>query len=268
MKRPIKPAVVVIAVTVAIIGLSGWFFGQGIARWIHPAPPVEATIAEPSYYDTLMAVDASSEKPFLTDNRLIDTHTPYPIPGASPISMQALLDLGEICGVRLGMSMSEVVRVWGKPTSLVGWCGIGPRMWYAKPGGMDYDDGISLRFRSNRLDEILVWYTACEELAFDNGMTGNMSRKDIASFLGEPSEPYSKARMNEDSVVYIHRDIRLDLRYRPSDLTDDDSREEMEELAVRFKEEPTILNSGKPPGSTNGSQPTQTSEQDTAPNRP
>ena len=77
MKRPIKPAVVVIAVTVAIIGLSEWFFGPGIAKWIHPAPPVEAQIAEPSYFDTLKAVDSDSKTAFLTDSRLIDTHTPY-----------------------------------------------------------------------------------------------------------------------------------------------------------------------------------------------
>ena len=268
MKRPIKPAVVVIAVTVAIISLSGLFFGPDIAKWIHPVPPVEAQIAEPSYFDTLKAVDSDSETAFLTDGRLIDTHTPYPIPSDSPLSMQALLDCGEICGVRLGMSMSEVVRLWGKPTSIVGWCGIGPRMWYAKPGGMNYDDGISLRFRGDRLEEILVWGTACEELAFDDGITGKMAREDIARLIGEPLESHSQARMNEDSVVYIHRDIRLDLRFHPSDLTDDNSRVEMEALAVRFKERPTILNSGKPPEPANSIHPTQTSEQDTAPNRP
>ncbi len=228
-----------IASTLAIVGLTGWLFRPELSKWIQSTPPVEAKIAEPSYFDTVMAVDSNSEKPFLTDSRLIDTHTPYPIPRGSPLSMQALLDRGEICGVRLGMSMSDVVRVWGKPTSLVGLCGIGPLMWYTKPDGWVDDDGITLHFQSNRLEVIVVWGSACEELAFDNGTTGKMAAKDITILLGKPLESPPKVRINGGTAVYIHRDIRLDLNFQPSD---DDSREEMEALTVRFKEGPTIIN--------------------------
>jgi hypothetical protein len=244
MKRPIIRLVVVITSTVAIVGASGWFFKPHIAKWIRPTPPVEAKIVEASYFDTFEAL--KSHRGFLNDIRLIDTDTPYPIQRGNHLSVRSLLGQGEVCGIRLGMSMSDVVRVWGKPTALFGFCRIGPRMYFCS--GESHSDGISLFFRRNRLEIIEVSGRRCEELIFDNGMTGEMPLSSIVKLLGQPQKlPSGNLFYTGDLVDQVGR-VRLDLCFQTPERIADDT---LDVIAVRIVEE---VDRGDRPEHTQGSE--------------
>src|SRR5690349_1922055 len=73
--------------------------------------------AEESFYDRVRSLTTTNDTgPKPTDPRLRD---------------ERLLDSGEVAGIRIGMSMSEVIKNWGKPKLFYSTCMGGPRFDYA-----------------------------------------------------------------------------------------------------------------------------------------
>src|SRR5262249_46477243 len=67
---------------------------------------------ERSYYSDFLNASASKAPPFrIAANSLVDTNNSLPTVSRKPIPLAP----GVIAGVRLGMSMEEVVSLWGKP---------------------------------------------------------------------------------------------------------------------------------------------------------
>ncbi|MCF7855676.1 MAG: YjgB family protein [Candidatus Pacebacteria bacterium] len=87
--------------------------------------------------------------------------------------------MGEICGVKFGISMTEAVAAWGKPKS-IGYTGNG-NYWYLR-----YGRGCSLGFSDNRLVSINMTAENLAGTAFDNGIRPDMTRAEVIGILGRP----------------------------------------------------------------------------------
>src|SRR5262249_28690128 len=79
-----------------------------------------------TYYDRFVEV-SKTQKGFILDASLVDTNNIGPNLTNAPISFSAFAGNGELAGIRLGMSMSQVVEAWGKPPRVYTFCGLGPR---------------------------------------------------------------------------------------------------------------------------------------------
>jgi hypothetical protein len=168
------------------------------------------TAAERSYYDLFIEESTNGPSRFLGNPILLDTNNPGPIITTN-IPFQRFRQ-GEIAGVKLGMTMSEVVAVWGKPRQLVSRCGFGPRLWYGH--GRWYGD-LSLSFKGDRLVLIGIGGDTAKCLAFDNGLAGNARRADIEKVLGEPSvrDPKDPSLYNGE-IAYRTGPFRTDFSFQ------------------------------------------------------
>ncbi len=114
--------------------------------------------------------------------KLLDLHdlnNHGPKAEAQVLKYEDFVETGEICGVKLGISMTQAVEVWGKPKS-IGYTGNG-NYW-----SLRYGRGSSLEFSEDRLVSISL---AAENMAgstFDNGIRTDMTRSEIIAVLGEP----------------------------------------------------------------------------------
>ena len=128
--------------------------------------------ADSTYYDRFTAA-SQVEKGFLWHEDLIQTNNPGPCLTNAAISFSRFAEHGELAGIRLGMTMDEVVAAWGKPREAITHCFLGPRFWYG-PGGW-YGD-LSLFFVTNRLVRIVISDASAEQIKFDNRLSGKMSQ--------------------------------------------------------------------------------------------
>jgi hypothetical protein len=129
-------------------------------------PVLCAVAAEQTYYDRFTEALTNGQKGFMTGDDLVNTNNYGPTLTNSPISFKRFTD-GELAGIRLGMTMSEVVTVWGKPSGAFDRCGIGPRFWYAT-----HDrslENVSLSFVDDRLVRIAISGNTARQITFDNG---------------------------------------------------------------------------------------------------
>ena len=225
---------------------------------------VSGRCGESNYLDRLTTLLEEGERGFLTNSSVVNPNTAYPILSNTPISMSVLLGCGELCGVRLGMSLSEVVQVWGKPTRLYSFCMIGPRMYYTRPEEVFQNGGVSLFFQSNRLELIVVSGKRCRDLTFDNGLTGMMGRNEIVQLLGMPEERAPKARFFDGRLVYINRNIRTDFCVWQKQVRNDGAAcEVLSAIAIRFTDGVTIDRSGERDDAANGSRPSRSETEPT-----
>jgi hypothetical protein len=165
--------------------------------------------AERGYYELFTAEPTNGPSPFIGNTNLVDTNNPAPIITTN-ISFLRFRQ-GELAGIKLGMTMSEVVRVWGKPRQLVLRCVFGPRLWYGR--GRWYGD-LSLSFKGDRLVLIGIGGETANRLSFDNGLAGSAGRADFEKVLGEPSvrEPKDPSLYNGE-IAYRTRPFRTDFRF-------------------------------------------------------
>jgi outer membrane protein assembly factor BamE (lipoprotein component of BamABCDE complex) len=110
---------------------------------------------------------------------LHDLHNDGPKPKPQVLKYGAFIETGELCGVKLGISMSEAVAAWGKPKSISS-TGNG-NYWYLR-----YGDGCVLGFSDDRLVSIDLATGNLAGSRFDNGIRPDMTRGEITAVLGEP----------------------------------------------------------------------------------
>src|SRR5204863_4911708 len=101
------------------------------------------------------------------------------------------------------------VAVWGKPRELFTHCGIGPRFWY----GYGFYGDLSLFFIGDRLVVIEIYGPRTEDLVFDNGLIGKMSRTECEKLLGTPipHDPDNRRDFFLGEVSYRTGNVRTDL---------------------------------------------------------
>jgi len=151
-----------------------------------------------------------AEDGYIQDSSLIDTNNLLPVLTNAPVSYAGFTSRGELAGIKLGMTMSEVVAVWGKPKRLSSSWVIGPRFYY----GTGKWGELSLWFSGDRLVWIEIGYTQAEHVTFDNGLTGMMGRAETETLLGAP------ALRHIDQERHIDQDVlrRIDHDAPPFDL--------------------------------------------------
>lgn len=217
---------------------------------------LDVLAAEPDYYARFEEVLKSGQGGFAEDASLVNTNTPVPISTNAPISLSALMSRGELCGVRLGMTMSDVVRIWGKPNQLYN-CGIGPHFYYTGSG--QYSGyGVTLIFSSNKVEVIYIRPGTLRNLRFEEkGLSGMADKEAILSALGPPLAHPPKVRIFDGGMVYYEGNVRTDFKFgnrQPN--RSKEPKYGLDYLVVRFVD--GIANIPEPEfrGSTNASQPT------------
>jgi hypothetical protein len=126
-----------------------------------PAEVTPALSGDWDYYERLISlIDTDNAGAFLTN-------------GILPV--EKMRTDGEIAGLRLGSSMSEAVRVWGKPHTL----------FRHKGGGAVLAYGFgSLEFNGEKLSIIRLCLLNSPEVRFDHGLTGQSTQGEFAEALG------------------------------------------------------------------------------------
>jgi hypothetical protein len=140
------------------------------------------------------------EDGYISDSSLVDTNNLGPFLTNAPVSYPGFTSRGELAGINLGITMSEIVAVWGKPKRIE----VGGSFYYGEgPFGGD----LSLRFSGDRLVWIMIADARVERVRFDNGLTGMMGRAETERLLGAPA-----LRQIDDAAA--SRDVK------PADLPD------------------------------------------------
>ncbi len=166
-------------------------------------PEVCARSAESTFFRNFMdSVDTNdlSRIVAVTSPSLVDTNNRAVKLGATTNTLVAMRELGSVSGVRLGMTMSEVVSQWGKPPRFYTKCRIGPNFAYSDVG---------LYFEGDSLCEIYVpasnldtFYHSGSDRRFENGLTGSSIIYDVQRVLGEPTSHTANAREEREYLVY------------------------------------------------------------------
>jgi hypothetical protein len=172
-----------------------------------------ALASDDSFYDHLMEV-SRTQRNFIWNTNLVDIKNTGPVFTNSTISFARFSGAGELVGVKLGMTMSEVVSIWGKPERLVPYIEIGSRFWY----GSDRSGRVSLSFKDNRLVLIGIDGSVTSRVPFDNGLRSSMDRGECEKLLGAPfiDDPYSQQSPFSGKIYYLTNRLRTDLQFLPS----------------------------------------------------
>ncbi len=168
-----------------------------------------ACAADHSYYELFQDALAKQQSVVVEGVSLVDTNNSGPGITNAPLSFGKFRK-GEIDGIRLGMTMSEVVGAWGKPTRLFSRCGIGPRFCY-RPGRTVGD--VALFFKEDRLVLISIVGETAKHLSFDDGLNGQHGRADFERILG--ASVIRDADQPADQIAYRTGGVRIDFLFGP-----------------------------------------------------
>jgi hypothetical protein len=162
------------------------------------------------YHQRFADLLAKGTNGFVSDLSLVDANNLGPVLTNGLLPFSQFRQKGELAGIRLGMSMSEVVKAWGKPRSLATRCMIGPRFYYGQVSGQR----VSLFFQEDRLVLIAIDGRQLNRAVFDNGLNGGMGSKQVEEILGLPSLRIAKqTRIYEGDIAFVAGDIRTDFMF-------------------------------------------------------
>jgi hypothetical protein len=163
-----------------------------------------------NYYDRLMQV-SNTEGSFIWNAELVDVKNTGPVFTNASIPFSKFSGSGELAGIKFGMTMSEVVSIWGKPERLVPYMEVGPRLWY----GSDREGRISLSFKDNRLVLICIDGSVISRVPFDNGLSSNMGRGECEKLLGVPflTDPDRQEGFSGGEIYYLTNGFRTDVQF-------------------------------------------------------
>jgi hypothetical protein len=157
---------------------------------------------------------SNTQRNFIWNTNLVDIKNAGPVFTNSSISFSKFSGAGELAGVKLGMTMSEVVSIWGKPERLVPYMEMGARFWY----GVDRGGRVSLAFKDNRLVLIGIDGSVTSRVPFDNGLSSIMDRGECEKLLGVPylQDPDHLEGFFCGEIYYLTNGLRTDLQFWPS----------------------------------------------------
>jgi len=142
---------------------------------------------ESSYFRSFQSECGDKAVPFqVTSGPLVDTNNSLPTVRGKPVS----LSMSGIGGVRIGMSMDQVVALWGKPVS-IGCCMAG------RPS-FSYDD-VWVRFETNEVMEIGLYTSRPWTPQFAGGLVPISRQEEWMRSLGKPQRLETN-----DSIVSIY----------------------------------------------------------------
>jgi hypothetical protein len=106
--------------------------------------------ADSTFYQVFL--EAVSTNGLITNGQILPVHVTSPLLvdtnnnafkfDGTTHTLSAMRDRGEICGIRLGMTMSEVVAKWGKPPIGMSICYGGPSFSYSDARLVFHEDSL------------------------------------------------------------------------------------------------------------------------------
>jgi len=140
---------------------------------------LDCVAADQEYYrqflsvvDTNLAVPHVFRSPLLTD-----TSNTNPKLTNSTVSLKKVTASGEIAGVKLGMTMDEVVSVWGKPLQV--------RWLYGDGAPCFLFGGVDLAFKGNQVEKVHIFDRT---FLSQEGLGYRSKVEDWTRVLGEPTQ--------------------------------------------------------------------------------
>jgi hypothetical protein len=188
---------------------------------------------------------------WVTNSSLVDTNNQGPFFGQKELPFSRFRAAGELRGIKLGMTMSEVVAVWGKPRQLFTHCGIGPRFSYRRYA--------FLFFRENRLVRLSLSDPLLADLVFDNGLKAGIRRPEVEAVLG-PSTQRAAKRADDwrGDLTYVSGGVCMSVAFHNVSRTPTSAfqdAEEVDSIAVGFEDEFNRRKSGEPEVAPNADPP-------------
>jgi hypothetical protein len=196
--------------------------------------------ADPGFYERFSQA-SEIQKGFLWDSDLITTNNPGPVLTNAPVPYSRFAEHGELAGIKLGMTMDEVVSAWGKPHALFTRCVFGPRFWYGS--GPWYSCDFSLSFVSNRLVLIAIYGAVLQQIKFDNGLSGNMAETQCEKLLlndARVRHASRRGRLYAGDLTYLAGKIRIDLGFTTTAPKGVRAPEHLWMMASSFEHEATL----------------------------
>lgn len=174
---------------------------------------ITAGATEQSFYERFLEA-CKAEKELAWDDSFVQTNNFGSTLTNAVIPYSKFAEHGELAGIKLGMTMDDVVAAWGKPRNMVRFCGIGPRFWYG-PGNLG---DLSLCFRSNNLVLIAIQGSTARSMKFDNNLTGRMNESEWEQRLGVPAlrDPDQRDGLYAGNIAYRTGELRTDLLFTAS----------------------------------------------------
>jgi hypothetical protein len=142
---------------------------------------VSSLAADDGFYRRFLTAIGNNDgqQVHITSPFLVDTNNSVPKLTNAVINLDKLKATGELSGMRLGMTMQEVVTRWGKPRGFWSNCFGGPRFIYAD---------LNVIFDPGK-DSVMSFY--CYEPVLphlDGGLSASSSIDDFVKVLGKPTK--------------------------------------------------------------------------------
>jgi hypothetical protein len=188
---------------------------------------------------------------WVTDPSLVDTNNQGPLLGQKALPFSRFRTAGELRGIKLGMTMSEIVAVWGKPRQLFTHCGIGPRFSYGR--------SAFLFFRENRLVLLGLSDRLLANLVFDNGLKAGIRRPEVEALLGSSTPRQGKPADDwQSDLRYVSGGVCMRVSFHNVSRTPTSAfqdAEEVDSIAVGFEDEFNRRKSAEPEAAPNPAPP-------------
>ncbi len=155
--------------------------------------------AESSFYRTFLSSVNSNDltRPVAVRSPLlVDTNNTAPKLATTPLDLIKAKDTGAVGGIRLGMTMEEVVARWGKPQGLYSRCLGGPRFFYS-------DANVVFDPASNSVKRIVLFENFPR---FADGLSASSRTEDFLHILGNPTARKDEA---DGDVCHLTYETRL-----------------------------------------------------------
>jgi len=179
-------------VLVLILALRGWGAEQEFYR------------AFLSMVDTNSAVAVAIKSP-----GMVDTNNTGPKLKDVTISLRSSITNSDLGGIRLGMTMEQVVGRWGKPQHFWSRCGGGPRFMYK-------DVSVTFEPAANCATSITCFGPLPH---FEGGLSGTAKIPEFLGVLGTPTTRYDRVKMGSSQLVYNGPSSRMDLYFDDGAIT-------------------------------------------------
>jgi hypothetical protein len=160
-------------------------------------------------FQTFVATNSQDKHDWILAPHLVDTNNTALKTTNVVLSVGTAKGLARIGGVRLGMTMEEVVATWGKPIRALRWCqGGGPHLNYT--GAKVIFDGTN-----NCVRMLYLFGDGIESTHGEQGLTVQSNIEHWIRVLGRPARRGEVRAGYMASATYEHAQTTMTLHFAP-----------------------------------------------------
>ena len=160
-------------------------------------------------FQTFVATNSHAKNDWILAPHLVDTNNTALKTTYVLLSVDTAKGLASFGGVRLGMTMEEVVATWGKPIRALRWCqGGGPHFNYT--GAKVIFDGTN-----NCVRMLYLFGEGIESTRGEKGLTVQSNMEDWIRVLGPPARRSQVRAGYMASATYEHAHTTMTLHFAP-----------------------------------------------------